>query len=67
MTGWLEGLVERTDNVLGRIKFAEPVRPLLQVFTESLACDGHIVAVDELVLEEVCENFCSSGALNSVC
>ena len=48
----LDGLVERADDVLAVLEAGERV----EVLGERLARDGHDVAVDELVLEEVLED-----------
>jgi hypothetical protein len=54
----LDRFVERADDVLLRAEFAVLVCPAVEVLAERLPGDGHVVAVNELVLEQVREHLC---------
>lgn len=51
VAGSLDGCLERADDVLGGRELAVRVRPALEVLAERRTGDGHVVPVDELVLE----------------
>jgi len=61
MPSGLDGIVEWSDDVLTRIQFAVLVRPLFEVFTQCTASDGHVIPVDEFILEQERQNLCTNS------
>jgi hypothetical protein len=51
VTGLLDRLVERTDDILRRRKFPMLVCPPVKILAKCSTGDGHVVSVDELVLK----------------
>lgn len=52
MSTVLERVAEGSDNILA----SGQILSLFQILTHGLACDGHSVAVDQLVLQQVLED-----------
>lgn len=58
MSGLLNWLFERSDNVLCRKRqFTVLVNPAFQVFTQCEASYSQVITVDQLVLQQVVQNF----------
>lgn len=58
MTAFLDGLVQRSDYVLGgKVELSVRVRPPIEIFPERLASYGHVAPVNELVLQQEGQNF----------
>ena len=59
MTRFLDRLLEWPNDVLAaELQLAVLVCPSFKVLAERAASDGHIVSVDQVVLQEVCQNLC---------
>ncbi len=54
----LDGVVQRSDDILSEIKFAVFMRPFLEVFAQGLSSDSHAITINEFVLEQECQNCC---------
>lgn len=52
MSRFFDGFVERSDNILASIEFSKFVHPLLQILTQSQACDSHVTSVYKLIFEQ---------------
>ena len=46
MTGGLDGVIQRANDILAGRKFAMFVCPSFEIFSQSEARDGHIITVD---------------------
>lgn len=58
MSTLLNRVIQRADDILVCIELAVLVCPSLEILPESTARDSHVVSVDQLVLEQECEDFC---------
>jgi hypothetical protein len=56
MTGFLDGILERADDVLSRGELAVFVDPPFEVFSESQSGHCHDITVDEFVLEQIVQH-----------
>ena len=55
------GVAEWSNDLLGlEVEFAVLGGPLFEVFAECLASYGHVVSVDQVVLQEIRQNLCHS-------
>lgn len=62
MTGLLDGLVQRSDNILISGKCAIFVYPTFKIFAQCATSHSHVVAIDQVVLEQIVEYLCKWNA-----
>ena len=63
----LDRLIQRSDNVLAGREFSVLVCPAFQVFAQSLAGHGHVIAVDKVIFEQVSQNLCNQITRRVMC
>lgn len=57
VSSFLDGLVEGSDNILfGEVELAVFVHPSIQVLAEGKSGNRHVVAVDQILLQEEVED-----------
>jgi hypothetical protein len=59
MPGRFDRFIERFDDILSvKIELAILVHPSVKVLAESFTGDGHVVALDKVVLQKVVQDLC---------
>ena len=62
MTSFLDGFVEGSDDILLiEVEFAVFVHPPIQVLAESETSNGHVVTVDQVLLQQEVEDLCGAS------
>lgn len=52
MATGLDGIVQWSNDVLSRIKFAVLVCPSFEIFAQHTTSDGHVIPINEFILEQ---------------
>ena len=60
MASFLDGFLQRTDNILAGGQFTICVCPSLNIFAQCASSDSHVVTINQVVLEQVSKNLWSS-------
>ena len=59
MTRFLDRLLEWPDDVLAaELQLAVLMRPAVEVLAQSAPSDGHVVSVNQVVFEQIRQDFC---------